>query len=282
MGREVRRVALDFQWPLDRVWEGFLNPHHETEDCKECKGSGSGPEARALSDLWYGYVPFDPASTGSAPFTVKTPEVRAFAERNCRQSPDFYGDSERAIVREGERLCRLFNGQWSHHLSQDDVDALVAAGRLRERDGLPDFKADTVNRWSIGGFGHDGINQHVVVKARLEKQGISELCPHCKGEGFHWKSEEGRLRQESWTPTPPPEGEGYQLWETVSEGSPISPVFAAPEDLATWLVGNARRIDSGTTYDQWLAFIAGPGWAPSMIISGGQMMSGVEAVARAS
>ncbi len=37
-----------------------------------------------------------------------------------------------------------------------------------------------------------------------------------------------------WQPTEPPTGEGYQLWETVSEGSPISPVFASTEALAAW------------------------------------------------
>ena len=26
MGREVKRVALDFNWPLHKVWEGFQNP----------------------------------------------------------------------------------------------------------------------------------------------------------------------------------------------------------------------------------------------------------------
>lgn len=32
----------------------------------------------------------------------------------------------------------------------------------------------------------------------------------------------------------PPDGEGFQLWETTSEGSPISPVFTTPEELAEW------------------------------------------------
>ena len=27
MGRELRRVPLDFAWPLQKVWAGFLNPH---------------------------------------------------------------------------------------------------------------------------------------------------------------------------------------------------------------------------------------------------------------
>ena len=32
----------------------------------------------------------------------------------------------------------------------------------------------------------------------------------------------------------PPEGDGWQLWQTVS-GGPISPVFATPEELIDWM-----------------------------------------------
>ena len=33
--------------------------------------------------------------------------------------------------------------------------------------------------------------------------------------------------------------------------------------------------DKGTPYATWLKFIQGPGWAPSLISSGGQVMDGV-------
>jgi len=55
----------------------------------------------------------------------------------------------------------------------------------------------------------------------------------------------------------PPKGYGFQMWETTSEGSPMSPVFAAPEELARWLVdNNASSFGNDTaTYGQWLAMI---------------------------
>ena len=37
-----------------------------------------------------------------------------------------------------------------------------------------------------------------------------------------------------WQPQEPPVGPGYQLWETTSEGSPMSPVFATLAELAAW------------------------------------------------
>lgn len=82
MGRQIRRVPLDFDWPLDTVWAGFLMPDRFDEDaCPDCT-SGYSPHAQHLYDLWYGKLPFDPASTGSTPLSADTPAVRAFAERN--------------------------------------------------------------------------------------------------------------------------------------------------------------------------------------------------------
>ena len=96
-----------------------------------------------------------------------------------------------------------------------------------------------------------------------------------------WPSVGVKLAYEQWERVEPPTGEGYQLWETVSEGSPISPVFSTPEALADWLTFNPeyqwRRNDEGTTREQWLAFIKGPGWALSGVSVGGQFMTGVQA-----
>ena len=50
----------------------------------------------------------------------------------------------------------------------------------------------------------------------------------------------------------PPEGEGYQLWETTSEGSPISPVFKTLDELCEWAEENVTTFaDSTTTKEKW-------------------------------
>lgn len=41
-----------------------------------------------------------------------------------------------------------------------------------------------------------------------------------------------------------PNGEGFQLWETTSEGSPISPVFETLDELCEWCDGNATTFGS--------------------------------------
>src|SRR4051812_919953 len=120
MGREVKRVPLDFAWPLNEPYEGFINDLHDVAtECSDCHGSGYSPEAKRLQDLWYGYICFRPEDRGRCPFTPSDPPIRAFAERNVARSPGFYGPYiEPNVESEALRLCILFNGQWSHHLNE--------------------------------------------------------------------------------------------------------------------------------------------------------------------
>ena len=97
-------------------------------------------------------------------------------------------------------------------------------------------------------------------------------------------------REEGWLTGEPPnydmdvmpqweddERTHYQMYENVSEGTPLSPVMESPEKLARWLADNGANAGafSTATYDQWLRVCKG-GWAPSMVIHNGRMMSGVE------
>lgn len=288
MGREIRRVPADFDWPLNKVWEGFLSPDKFDETpCPDCK-NGYSPQAENLYDLWYGKIPFDPASTGSEPWRHDTPAIRARAERNIADAPDYYGNGESAIVREAQRLADHFNSGWLHHLSQDDVDALVAAGRLKdlthtwsradgwqEKDPPVTPTAAQVNEWSLSGFGHDAINASIVVRARCERQGVDTICPTCKGHAGIEKYEGQRAEAEAWEPTDPPKGDGWQLWETVTEGSPISPVFATSDELAAWM-SDPERGTRWVPQEVAAKFIA-DGWAPSFIASPQTgVVSGVE------
>lgn len=90
-------------------------------------------------------------------------------------------------------------------------------------------------------------------------------------------------REEDYMPEWPAEQRTHlMMYENTSEGTPISPAFATPEELARWLTDNGASAFGTMTagYDHWLAVAKG-GWAPSMVISGGVMMSGVEALADA-
>lgn len=304
MGRQVKRVALDFDWPLNKVWEGFINPH-KVPRCGACEGSGASPGARLFMAQWYGNAPFDPVAYGAKPLTVDHPAVQAFARRNIEHSPDYYGTGEMAVQREAQRLFGHWRGQWSHHLIQADVDALVADGRLwdfvrvprtdeqreilrkqREAGGgfwLPEDNgyvptADEVNAWSLQGMGHDAINQWICVKARCKREGVPYKCKKCKGSGEDWPSKAAKKAHEDWKETEPPAGEGWQMWENTSEGSPISPVFETPEALARWLAntGASSFGDMTASYEDWMRMIQA-GWAPSAVMDDTGIKSGVEA-----
>lgn len=71
----------------------------------------------------------------------------------------------------------------------------------------------------------------------------------------------------------------YQMYETTSEGTPISPVMESPEALARWLV-EAKASAGGSdtaSYEGWLRVCRG-GYAPSMIIRGGHVINGVDGI----
>lgn len=104
----------------------------------------------------------------------------------------------------------------------------------------------------------------------------------------HADAEDKLLAYEQWTGQRPhkddympdwPESEKTHLmmYEDTSEGTPISPAFKTPEELARWLADNgASALGSETaSYEGWLKVCKG-GWAPSLVISNGVMQNGVD------
>ena len=289
MGREIKRVPLDFEWPLNSVWAGYLNPYYTAKPCPHCDGTGYSPEAKYLRDQWYGYVSFDPQETGSRPFSPEDPFIQEFTKRNgclnltVNQRVLFYGvlSDEDVLIAEGQRLCERWNASWCHHLEQADVEALWQAGRLwdfnpnwreNRNKNIPAPTAEEVNRRSIQSFGHDGINQAVCLEAKCKRLGYKTTCDYCAGEGEVWENKNQKALYEEWKPTDPPIGDGYQVWETVTEGSPISPVFLTPEEVVDWLVEEGYSVKAAQ------AFVDRE-WAPSGVSINGEFYDGVEGLA---
>lgn len=85
----------------------------------------------------------------------------------------------------------------------------------------------------------------------------------------------------------------YQVYETVSEGTPVSPPFETQQELIYYLVKNGDFWDQsrrnnpnhfGMSCEPWSKeaaerFVMDSGWAPSMIMTDGKIQSGVEALA---
>jgi hypothetical protein len=83
----------------------------------------------------------------------------------------------------------------------------------------------------------------------------------------------------------------YQVYETVSEGTPVTPPFETREELVEYLVANGdfwdqmRREEGNSVMGcaPWSRrnaekFVMGSGWAPSMVIDNGVVKTGVEAI----
>lgn len=62
-------------------------------------------------------------------------------------------------------------------------------------------------------------------------------CPDCKASELHSTNQCTTCHGDGMVcdPIEPPAGEGWQVWENVSEGSPVTPVFETSEKLATYL-----------------------------------------------
>ncbi len=102
----------------------------------------------------------------------------------------------------------------------------------------------------------------------------------CSWEEWHGRRPDTADYMPYW---PAEEKTHLMMYEDTTEGTPISPAFETPEELARWLVDNkASSFGSMTaTYEQWLR-VAQRGWAPSAAIvvapdGSGVMMSGVAA-----
>ena len=110
-----------------------------------------------------------------------------------------------------------------------------------------------------------------IQKAILAAAGIDPevwgQCPVCKGEGMDPAIKE---QYEAWEDYGPPEGEGWQLWETVSEGAPISPVLPTREAFVEYLMSQGSTRSAAEAFTE-------SGWTPSAVmIQGKGMVTGIE------
>lgn len=80
----------------------------------------------------------------------------------------------------------------------------------------------------------------------------------------------------------PEERTHYMMYEDTSEGTPISPAFPTPEELAKWLAENNASCfaDMTATYEEWLSMIKGSGYSVAMVAHDGIIESGVKFQAR--
>ena len=224
----MKRVPMDFDWPLGRVWKGYLNPYRGC-DCPWCydkdKGGSYGytKEAQEYEKSWYGqycggYIP------------------------HSYQPGKMYCPSEKPYTLE----------QWEY-------DFIVGNDTLREKlfqceaKDVPPF--EDLKEWLL----HQNLFLRIdssfvwtMMDEYCRRQGVPSTCPHCNGSGTVWQTEEIKTLHDNWEKIEPPTGEGWQLWEATSEGSPESPVFATFDELCEWCAENATTFARyKATKEEW-------------------------------
>lgn len=63
----------------------------------------------------------------------------------------------------------------------------------------------------------------------------------------------------------------FQIYETVSEGTPRSPVFETLADMESWLIANRYSQAAARKFCECR-------WAPSMMMMGGEFKSGIHSL----
>lgn len=106
-----------------------------------------------------------------------------------------------------------------------------------------------------------------------------------------WLSDNPPPDRAYYRPWKDKEATWFQVWETVSEGTPITPPFATKEELIDYLVEQGdfwqqKRWADGNRFMQpekpgysreaATAFVDF-GWAPSMVVSAGRIAEGINA-----
>lgn len=120
---------------------------------------------------------------------------------------------------------------------------------------------------------------------RVRRGEWTELEMECYPTLADWLSDHQPPNKEQYRPWRDEEATWFQIWETVSEGTPVTPAFETREELVNYLVDGGDDWDrkenrGGVTREQAEAFV-NAGWAPSFVLvstsSGSQMMRGIEA-----
>lgn len=258
MGREIKRVPLDFDWPIDKVWEGFLSPDtYDENPCPTCyqvnylgeriSGTGSTPAAKWLEAALY--------------------LVGMMADDIRAQS---FAGTKHQFTQHGDDRSKL-------HPYLADLQRINVYEKRRPSADILELVNGLIGRNTVS-FGTGTDFAYKALDALKAAAGVDEKwgwCPTCDGHGSIEKYEGQRAEAEAWQPIEPPVGDGWQVWETVSEGSPISPVFASREDLIEWLMSPAYTWGASQplTRAQAEGFVDSA-WAPSGIVIGGQVIPG--------
>lgn len=166
-------------WQLDLL---KLNPSyvswgpHEDYMWKE----GSGWDSRQIFQAWGDFGPWK---------LDELNEVVNFYFSVNRASEECTGCCGNGYHKDAQAVVNTFYSHmnprgehWNDNITQDEVEALIGAGRVPAGSTAEDINAQ--NRPGARAMGHDAINRHILIRARLQRLGITDDCDRCSGNGY--------------------------------------------------------------------------------------------------
>jgi hypothetical protein len=96
---------------------------------------------------------------------------------------------------------------------------------------------------------------------------------------YFWEWEGGPPDADYYRPKFTEEPTWYQCYENVSEGTPVSPPFATQAELVDWLVANGDPVFGAISKEAAERFVQSQ-YAPSMVVTDGQIQGGIQALSR--
>lgn len=248
MGRTMKRVPLDFDWPLGKIWSGYVNDKPRRpcpEDGKTCFNGVTG--AYHWLEAMCQFIDTIAHNSDGVSSMEDLERFQAEYQKRGRIYPS--------------PILREFSHQPTFHPPiPEDLDM---NGRFRfltrTTKMIPPTKqfAELFEAFSGERSTMMGNGSYAIMRAFWKAANLPEnwgTCPVCKG---HCIDPELYEEYESWEPTDPPAGEGYQLWNTTTEGHPDSPVFKTLDELAQWCESNATTFASfRTSAEQWKKMLA--------------------------
>lgn len=221
MGRELKRVPMDFDWPIGAIWKGYMNPYNSIK-CPYCDGDGLSKEAHKYHETFYsiyfGWYLDHPYNSG------------------WRYCPD-------------AKPYKLERWEYDFIVGNENLSrAVFESNPIPAYENLEEFFLK-----------HHALEMSFTNRAEWElteeycrRNGYDHICKHCNGDGEMYINDEVKALAENFKYIEPPVGEGYQLWENTSEGSPQSPVFATLDELCEWCESNAFTFaDYRATKEEW-------------------------------
>lgn len=144
MGRELKRVPLDFDHPRGVLWPGYVQ--EQPAQCEHCQGTGSSPDGQRLSNEWYGWESsevdsailailggkpthpgaigtFDPVAYGSTLYTRETPGLRDMIYNKLKHyiRCDIWRHQREGMVAEGEEIAEELTEKYAKRITDFDV-----------------------------------------------------------------------------------------------------------------------------------------------------------------